>query len=110
MSYPVYLANGACKLLRVQFLLRSAWTASATNYWTIEFRIRREDQTIGELVGSYDLSARSLSAGQLATVYDDANGLAMSDGDLLVVSSSSTGSPSALDGPFVFADVQRNVR
>ena len=112
-----YRASGPTRLLQADFEVRTAWTAHSSNYWTLTLRHLRAAQapyaaqTTGETVGdAYSLATRSLSARVPVTLYTSEAGLAMADGDSLVLSIEGTGSPAALVDAELWLKVQRIAR
>ena len=93
--------------------MASAFTADASNYWTITARLRRMDaaqpQTIGELLGSYSTRYRSLVAQAEVPLYSNAQGAPFHESDRLVVTAAATGSPGALVGAVAWAQLARSV-
>lgn len=113
----LWTVRGSDTLLRARLVVQTAYTHSATNFWTFTLRRRKvaigltvPAQSIGEQVGSaLSTETRDLAANVPATIYDDLTGLPMSDGETLVLYAVSTGSPAALDDPRVRLKIQRKV-
>jgi len=109
--HDFYKASGAEKVFAVELQAEVAFTADATNYYEFVVRLKRDGQTYGEKVGeTYSLAARSLVANEAVTLYDNAVGLAMSDGERLVLEVTETGSPTGLVGLTLWVDRSREAR
>jgi len=107
----LHTAKGSETLLSASLVVQTAWSLDASNYYTITLRHRRSGQTYGELVGSaYSLADRNLSADTPVTIYSDAQGIELIDGEKLVAYVATTGSPTALEDPKIVLDLQRNTR
>ncbi len=106
-QWDIHRSPTSEKLLMVLLVPSRDWTLNATNYWTIELRIVRSGQDDGEIVATYSLADRNLTAGEPVTLYDDPVGLPAAESDVLRVVLTATLSPTAL-GPFtVQAQMQR---
>ena len=104
-------ANGEERVFKITLEAGEAVTANASNYHYFVMRLVRDGQTYGEKVGeTYSLAARSLVANEAVTLYDDAVGLAMSDGETLALYIEETGSPAPLERLVVWVDTQRRAR
>lgn len=113
----LWTVSGEWTLRRVRFVVQADFTLDGTNFWTVTVRRRRPAtastgaQATGETVGAaYSTEARSLTAGEPVTLYDDAQGLALNDGDLIVATYETTGSPAAMDNPTLLLRRRRNTR
>ena len=107
----IYTATSNEIVISVKLKRLTSFTYNASNYWTFTVRHRNEDQDYGELVGStLSLATRSLTAGEPVTLYDAAGGLLISDGDELVVTVASTGSPAALGETHFLIQTQKIAR
>jgi hypothetical protein len=107
----VHTAAGGELLISVTIVVGTTFAYSATNYWSIVLRHRNEDQTYGEKVGStLSLATRTLTAREPATIFDTAGGIEMEDGDEIVATITSTGSPALLDNPRFIVTSQRIAR
>ena len=105
-----YQSVGASRCFVVEAQFGSAWTRSASDYWTVELRVVGADESYGRVVATLDLSTRSVAAGERFVVYDDPVGFAMTDGERLRARIVSTGSPAAISDAVLFVKVQRNAR
>jgi len=115
MNRTVHRSSGAERLFSARLVVLSTVPASGSNYWTFTLRHRRivagTLQTYGELVGAaYSTATRTLSPGDPVDLYDDLAGLPMQEGELLVLTIISTGSPTVLDDPRLNLDVRDQVR
>lgn len=109
--HDIHRAKGAEKVFRIDLEAGQAFTASATDYHTFTLRLVRSDQDYGERIAdAYSLAARSLVANEPITLYDNAVGLAMSDGERIALYIDETGSPDALERVTVWIDRQRTAR
>jgi hypothetical protein len=108
-----FRADGPTLLIRAQLVLAADFAMNGTNYWTATLRVRRaasgsfSADATGQLIGSaYSLATRSVSAGNPATMYYDAAGLALAAGDTVWATYTSTGSPAVID-PHIDFELQR---
>lgn len=112
----LHRTSGSEQLLKLLLVPEVAFTADGTNYWTFEvLKVGKKPdgvtrQDYGERVGYYSLATRSLTVGSPIVLYDDARGLAMSDGDELRSVVTSVGSPVALTRPSLLRQFQKAVR
>lgn len=66
---------------------------SPTDYWTFDLRVFHGTDTLGRTIGKVDTTSQRLDAGDPVTVYDEAGGLRLQDGDQLRSIVTKTGSP-----------------
>lgn len=109
--WPSYVSPGGERLLKLVLDVGEAWTASATNYWTVTVRLRSAGQDYGETIARRALDAVSIAPGSPLTLYDEPTGpLVLSDGTSIVASLDATGSPANLTNAAVRALIQPIVR
>ena len=109
--HDLYRAPTTSRCFRIDIEAGEAFTANSSDYHEFTIRLVRVGQSTGEKVGStYSLSDRSLVANEPVTVYDDAVGLAMTDGEILALYIDETGSPTILERVVVWMDVQPAAR
>lgn len=99
------------KLVKVSLLLGATFAANATHFWTFTLRRRRVGQEFGEQIGeTYSLATRTVTGGEPVTIYDDARGVVLADGETLWATVSSFGSPSVPTSPSLVLTIQRIAR
>lgn len=107
----LYQARGPVTLLAIEFDVTEAIAQDATNYWTLQARLVRAGQTIGENVGTpVTTDTRSVSANTRISLYDEPGGLDLADGDVLAVLGTKTGTPDPLQGCVVWFRPVRGTR
>ena len=106
----IHVVQGSQRLLKATLAVSTAWTLSGTNYWTVKLKRKRVGHTDGEVVGTYDFSARNVSANTEVSLYSSPVGLAMTDGEQIVAEFVSTGTPADLTAPVVTLDIQESKR
>ena len=106
-----FKARGGCTVRKVTLEAADAFTADSSNYHTFTVRRVKAGQSNGEdIATAYSLASKSLAANEQITLYDDVNGLAMSDGERLALIQSETGTPAALERVVLWTLVHQNVR
>lgn len=106
----VYRSVGGENVTGVSMEVSVAFSANATNYWTIQPRIMRSGQTFGEDLGAgLDLSTITLNAEVVAILYDDPIGVELKSGDRIVIELTATGSPAQLTDPTFWTRTARKV-
>ena len=110
-SQVLHQSQGGEKLVLAQFQVASAFPYNAANYYTITLRRILSGATYGGTIGSaYSLATRSLSANSPVTLYSNAAGLMLNEGDTLVSYLVSSGSPAVLSNPSWILDIQTIAR
>jgi hypothetical protein len=102
-AFLLRVVSGAELLTAVSVAVENQFTKSATDYWTLQVVRRRlkpdgrTPQDFGESVGApYALNARTLPAKTSVTVYENAQGLRVGDGDRVYLQLTKTGNPAPL--------------
>jgi hypothetical protein len=91
-----HTARGTEILRRAQVVVGAAIAANASSYWT--FTLTRipvgELDDLGETIGTaFSTQYRSIAAGTPEILYDDETGVTLYDGEKLVATRVSTGTP-----------------
>ena len=115
LTRTIHRSQGGDRVFGARLMVISDFALDASNYWTFTLMHRRIVdgvlQTYGELVGeAYTTQTRSLTAGVPVTIYEDAVGRPMQEGELLVLTIISTGSPSVPDDARIVPDIRPNAR
>lgn len=110
-ALPAYVATGDELLKTVRLSIEADIDADTTNYWTIQARVRRVGQALGEELGTElvtsTLGIESLVAREL---YSNATGLALSEGDMVLLRCvAATTSSATIERPTLTLDIQRRV-
>ena len=107
MTRDVYQPARSETLLEVTLVVATTFTANTSNYWTIQLRRLRPGQSFGEDVGAaFSLATFTLTADEPATIYSDAAGTELENGDRLVVEMTKTGTPAQLQAATFNSKIQ----
>lgn len=101
---------GEVVVTEVQVEVQSDVLKNSTNFWTLELLHRRDGETTGRTLGTYDTSDSGLASSTPAILWSDESGLAMTEDERLQIRWTENGNLEPLQGLIVWVKVHRRTR
>ena len=110
VSIPGYVSPGAEVVTRAWITVDTDHTEDTTDFWTLGIYRRALGETYGHEVGDPHTTERAgLTAREPWTLYDDALGAELAEGEVVLLSATLAAAGVALSGVFVTLELQRKV-
>ena len=107
---PSYTSPGAETLVSAQFRCRDGVTADSTDYWTVELRVRRAGQTLGEIIEGFTTSAIGVANGAELSLLPPGEQVTIEAGDTVYLhATAQTAATSGFGEVFLDLGLQRKV-